>query len=572
MSSPRPHTPVLLLGAGTGEATCGILYLASHLRRNGIEAFVRLYDRDVTTRDMERSLAALIGRVKPRLVGISLKWFHHVHRAVQLARVIRKLDPSIRLVVGGNSATHWWRELTSLRVFDDVVLGDGEVPLLSICRGDADPPNCISRGADGAPKRLPLGYVQSASNTDDVFYSHFDEIFLSAQDLHAYSGWIQPGKGCGENCLYCGGSSRNQRDTFGRGTPYLRTVEGVHKDHAEVAPRAWQVRYDFSGSSAEFLKQAWSGVDLSHHACTYFLWGRPRPELVEALAGAFEQVYMVLDIGCFSESQRLDLRGRGMLKPCATNAELFEFIEFSRRFRNLEVEISGISGLPYASARTLTEERALVARTIELGCVGGYQRLEAQPGALVTEYPSRFDMVSEARTFAEFMAYFESRPPGDVSVPMVRFADPSLEAAVSETSAELEAMAFDYRASRRDITVPSKTRLVNTAPSTKQYTLAEWLGSHIVQGKISSEPVTVVRSVFGGELVCAPTLGPRQFKDATLSQGTEARQLLAALEAFTRPATVSEGVRRMTGTAKIAPELGREVVDALVSMRLLQPA
>src|ERR1044072_9518862 len=44
MHGRRALSPVLLLGAGTGEATCGSLYLAGYLRRGGIEAFVRLYD------------------------------------------------------------------------------------------------------------------------------------------------------------------------------------------------------------------------------------------------------------------------------------------------------------------------------------------------------------------------------------------------------------------------------------------------------------------------------------------------------------------------------------------------
>src|SRR6476661_7698108 len=99
----RSLSPVLLLGAGTGEATCGILYLASYLRRNGIEAFVRLYDGDVTEDEIARSLEALVGRVRPKLIGISLKWFHHVHRALQLAQLLRKIDPEIRIVLGGNT-------------------------------------------------------------------------------------------------------------------------------------------------------------------------------------------------------------------------------------------------------------------------------------------------------------------------------------------------------------------------------------------------------------------------------------------------------------------------------------
>src|SRR4051794_40597400 len=122
MTSRRSLSPVLLLGAGTGEATCGILYLASYLRRNGIEAYVRLYDGDITEQEITRSLEALVSRVRPKLVGISLKWFHHVHRAIQLARLLRKIDPEIQIAVGGNSASYWWRELASYDCIDRVVL------------------------------------------------------------------------------------------------------------------------------------------------------------------------------------------------------------------------------------------------------------------------------------------------------------------------------------------------------------------------------------------------------------------------------------------------------------------
>lgn len=147
----RVLSPVLLVGAGTGEATCGILYLASYLRRGGVEAFVRLYDGDETEAEVMRSFESLVSRVRPKLVGISLKWFHHVDRALLIARTLRKIDPAIRIVVGGNSASYWWRELNAYDCIDHIVLGDGELPLLAICNGDPSPPNCVTRDPDGRP-------------------------------------------------------------------------------------------------------------------------------------------------------------------------------------------------------------------------------------------------------------------------------------------------------------------------------------------------------------------------------------------------------------------------------------
>ena len=277
--SPRSLSPVLLLGAGSGEATCGILYLAGYLRRHGIEAYVRLCDDDETGEQEAGRLAGLMARVRPRVVGISLKWFHHVAGALRLAKAVRAIDPGVQIVLGGNTASYYWRDLVALDCIDGVVLGDGEVPLLSLCRGDASPPNVVTR----ATQRASLGYVQGASSSD-VYYSHFDDIFLSQLDLHSFSGWVAPGKGCGENCLYCSGTRGMQKATFGRADPFLRPEASVQADHREIVPRTWQLRYDFAGSTAELLERTWDGLDLSRHSTTYFLWGVPPPELAATLA------------------------------------------------------------------------------------------------------------------------------------------------------------------------------------------------------------------------------------------------------------------------------------------------
>jgi hypothetical protein len=565
-------SPVLLVGAGTGEATCGILYLAGYLRRGGIEAFVRLYDGDETEDEVTRSLEALVARVRPRLVGISLKWFHHVHRALLLARTLRAIDPTIRIVLGGNTASYWWRELDAFDCIDHIILGDGERPLLALCQGEPSPPNCVTRKPDGNPTRLPLEYVQGATNSEDIYYSHFNDIFLSHQDRHAFSGWVAPGKGCGENCLYCGGARGNQKAAFGRAKPFLRSEESVRRDHQEIVHRTWQFRYDFSGSSAEFLQGTWAGVDLSRHSCMYFLWGVARVELIDALAQTFEHVHMVLDIGCFSEQQRQEQMRRGLLKQCASDQQLLEIIEACRRHKNLDVEVSGIAGLPFASAATLKEEVRLVEKVISLDCLVGYQRLEAQPGALATEHPARFDMVSEARTFAEFVEYFEQREPGDVSVPMLRFRDAALEKAVQRTSEHVDALARKHEAAKQRIALNGRTRLVKTAPSTLQFKLGEWLGSHRVPAKVAQEQVTVVRSVNGTGMACAPSVNPRRFTDPTLDQGEDGKILLTTLAVFEHPTTVASAVSQLGAKAKLDPGSAHEVIEHLVNGRFLQPA
>ncbi|HET9449834.1 MAG TPA: cobalamin-binding protein, partial [Aggregicoccus sp.] len=296
-----------------------------------------------------------------------------------------------------------------------------------------------------------------------------------------------------------------------------------------------------------------------------------RMELIDALARTFERVHMVLDIGCFSEQQRQEQMRRGLLKPCASDSQLMELIDSCRRHPNLDVEISGIAGLPFASAATLEEELRLVERVISLDCVVGYQRLEAQPGALVTEHPARFGMRSEARTFKEFLDYFEQREPGDVTVPMLRFEDAALEEAVEHTSQHVDALAADHKEARRRLPLHARTRLLNTAPSTQHFSLGDWLGAHRVPAKVAQEQVTVVRSVEGFGLACAPTVSPRRFSDPTLDQGEDGEILLATLAAFAQPTTVASAVAQLGAKVKLDPGSAREVIQHLVDGRFLQP-
>ncbi len=566
---PRSLTPVLLLGAGRGEATCGILYLAAYLRRNGIEAFVRLVDDDANDDTIAQSLTALLSHVKPKLVGISLKWFNHLSRGLLIAQTLREIDPDVRIVVGGNSASYFWRELGAYDCIDDIVLGDGERPLLSVCRQDKSPPNCVTRAKDGSPQRAPLSYVQSVTS-DEVFYSHFDDMFLSGIDRHSFSGWVQPGKGCSENCVYCGGTRGMEQASFGRPTSFLRPVKSVQKDHHEIVGRGWQLRYDFAGGTADFLAGAWQGHDLSHHAVTYFLWGVPARSLVDALSETFGRVYVVLDVGCFSQTQRHDLMRRGLLKPCPTDAELFETVDFCRQHPNVKLEVCGIAGLPHTSEEALREELPLVEKLLERGTDVGSQRLESQPGALVTQHADRFGMVADANTFEGFVDWFSAHGHAtDGAFPMVRYSDAKLEAKVQRNFEKV------YRAmqhAKRALSPSRRTRWVSNVGAQTEVALGEWLGTFRVPPNLSRRRLQVIRSVDGAGLACAPDLDERVFADPNVQSGTVGAAILAALEVFRTPATTEETVAQLHRSKKLPPRLTQDVITHLAEGGFLHPA
>jgi hypothetical protein len=113
---------------------------------------------------------------------------------------------------------------------------------------------------------------------------------------------------------------------------------------------------------------------------------------------------------------------------------------------------------------------------------------------------------------------------------------------------------------------------LNTAPSTLQFKLGDWLGAHRVPAKVAQEQVTVVRSVEGTSMICAPSLSPRRFTDPTLDQGEDGKILLTTLAAFEHPTTVASAVTQLGAKLKLDPHSAREVIQHLVEGRFLQPA
>jgi len=96
------------------------------------------------------------------------------------------------------------------------------------------------------------------------------------------------------------------------------------------------------------------------------------------------------------------------------------------------------------------------------------------------------------------------------------------------------------------------------------------LGRYRVPPRVAQEAVTVVRSVDGAGLSCAPSLSRRRFSSPLLQQGEEGAALLEVLGAFERPTTVSTALARLR--PRLAPEAAREVIDHLATSRFLQPA
>jgi hypothetical protein len=136
-----------------GQAADTILGLANYqdrslssLRARDLIRAAEVPERNIFHPFLEKRLADLFGTGSPRLVGLSVNYLTQALCAFALVGIIRRLDPSVRILLGGGLVSSWmkrpgWRNPFS-GVVDGLVCGPGEGTLLAELglAGDDDDP------------------------------------------------------------------------------------------------------------------------------------------------------------------------------------------------------------------------------------------------------------------------------------------------------------------------------------------------------------------------------------------------------------------------------------------------
>ncbi len=457
------NAEVLLLGDTPGMSTVGLLYLASYLRRNGYSAYCQFTDSNIEYEVFKKNIEDLIDKVQPRIVGVSMKWFVHSSRALETCKILRQHCPEIKIVVGGNTASYYYDNVIKYDCVDYVIKGDGELPLLKICQ-DADYlPNCCYK-KDGEIINNPITYVQDESHSKDIYLSHIDEILISKRATLFGTFYIYTNKGCGLNCLNCASCREGMSKTFNRFKLNMRGIDEIRNDMMITKDYVSTYMFDFESSNEKLLelcRNMWDGIDLSTHFCTFCNVIPPSNELLEYVNKTFKYVYWELDICSLSERHRKHLQSLGEVKPQPSDKEIFEFMDECEKWSNAEVRINLIAGMPFYTEDDMKESNRILEYIMnKYSCFSNlhWARLHAQPGAPVAHYPDKYDMVSYAQTFEDYIKFsdmnMDSRPfyPHLESLfyPYVYYKDEELNSKVSlhymETNKKLES----FRSSKKD--------------------------------------------------------------------------------------------------------------------------
>jgi amino acid adenylation domain-containing protein len=413
--SPDALSPVLLLGSSVGQTTIGLAYLASFLRRCGIEACCQLNDFHEDSISLRRNVHSLLDKVQPRLVGVSLKWFPHVARGLAICRLVKEYSPEIQVVLGGDTATYFAHHLIENETVDYVVLGDGEIPLLRICQQARQIPNCVYK-RDGRVIANPISYLHQKETLAQIYLSHLDEIFVSPADLIlAPYVFVFTGRGCPMNCHYCGGACEVQANVFKRPQPYfaMRGLREVRNDIVRLKEYTSAFLFDFDLPTYDSFKAygaLWEGIDLSAHFGNFYFWQLPAAEFIELVASTFGFASLNIDLNSLAERHRQVLTNKQVVKPQPTDDQVFAFFAECEKYDNVKTTVNLINGLPFFTEEDIPAAKKALDKIIKSykSFEGmGWGRLHAQPGAPITKDYAAFEMQPSAVTYEDYLRYSE---------------------------------------------------------------------------------------------------------------------------------------------------------------------
>jgi len=339
----------------------GIFSLAARLLEEG-------FDVEVVNVPLEAQLtgaryADVLKGLEAEVYAVSLNWFVHADGALETAKLIKLLNSSARVVVGGLTATVFADEVAGSGYVDAVVLGEGEEALVKYVRyalRGARPANwrglCVREGRrwvrGGLAEPPPLDRVKYAEGLRVM--RHAREYlktgifgFMPAQQPHF---WFPTARGCLFDCIYCGGSREGYGFAMGRASMAARDPAAVADEMAQLSElglRIARLTHDPQMLGNRWWRRLFEevrgrGLDLKLYWESHRL---PAPNLVREASKTFA----ALDAAVSPETASEEVRFKA--KRYFTNAALSKALD-ALRGTGVLVELFFLLGLPGETAET----------------------------------------------------------------------------------------------------------------------------------------------------------------------------------------------------------------------------
>jgi len=233
----------------------GLLYLSAYLDDNDFNS--KIYELGVFKEEdaifdgdrirfglSDAEIRMIIRDEKPLIIGLNCMYSVYYNDVANIARVIKEEDPNIKVVVGGNHASSYWKEIMKDENIDFVVIGEGERTFLHLLYNFyliseySNVDGLVYRDNGIVIKTKPRALIEDLDEIPMPAYEKIDfEKYIEKGNIFCMrlsSQGIISSRGCPNNCIYCtvkavwgrtwrGRSSKNVVDEI----QYLKSKYGI---------------------------------------------------------------------------------------------------------------------------------------------------------------------------------------------------------------------------------------------------------------------------------------------------------------------------------------------------------
>ena len=405
----------------------GLIPMASELKKQG-------FDVEIINLDLESGgIEDIVDLRRLDAVGLDLFWVNQALVVLNTAALIKKIKPGIFIFLGGYTASFFAREiLEKYPYIDAVVRGEGEVPIVELCKALAAPrdnslasvPNLAWRDRDQGIVSNDFSYTAGVEQMDRLNFTDVQLLrnWETYRDLCKF--WtkftcisrhsiffLEIGRGCKYNCLFCGANALAQEHLNNRRSYTVRSVAAVLSSVREALSYGYtaiMTSFEFEGSDAWYgeLFRKIREEKLQLSIC-YGSWGLPSRASIDSLAQTFADVLVEIS----PESADLEIRKANKdHRLFYTNRELEQCLEYIGTKPNVKAQVYFSYFLAYDTRETVFDTMAFIAKLL-LHYTGFtevvYLNLSTDPASLLYLYPEKYDISISVRNFSDYVKKIE---------------------------------------------------------------------------------------------------------------------------------------------------------------------
>lgn len=408
----------------------GLFPLADALRRNEINVEIIHLDMEI-----DQSIKEVLDFSIVDAVGFDCHWLNQSLLVMETAELIKQVNPRIFIFLGGYTASLFAKEIISnFPQVDAVIRGDGEIPIVELCRvlqeNKGTPPpgdnafqkikNLAWRQDFNTIQLNDISYVGTAEKMEKldfaavdllrnweyyrkvcVFFSHYQP-FKSTPVF-----FLEVGRGCQYACLFCGGNCEAQKRISNREHTIMRSVDSIIETIKKAVSFGFKTFYsclEFEGSEAWYI-ELFKRIKEEHlkiNFC-YGAWGLPSKALIDAISGSCE--HGLFEVSPETSSHRLRKKNKD-LRLFYTNEELEECLDYISKKNNMKVQLyfgyylaDDTRETIFNTARFAMEMLIKYPHCSEIE----YSNFSTDPGSLFFFYPEKYDIEVKVRNLNDYI-------------------------------------------------------------------------------------------------------------------------------------------------------------------------